>query len=73
MVGRPNKIKGFLLFVGFIIPTKIFLYTPLRTDHKICYNVRVLSKEENSDVVSGPWLTDRGTTKVDSTERGTTS
>ena len=29
-----------------------------------------MSKEEDSDGVSGPWLTDWGTTKVDSTERG---
>ena len=55
-------------FVGLLYPRKFFLCTPLRANHKICYNVRVSSKVEDSDAVSGPWLTDRGTTKVDSTE-----
>jgi len=29
LTSRPNKIKGFMLFVGFIVPTKIFFVYPL--------------------------------------------
>ena len=43
-IGSPNKIKGLMHFAGVNCACNFFLYTPLRTDHKICYNVIVFKQ-----------------------------
>lgn len=67
---RPNKIKGLAHFPGLFCPVKKFFDTPLRAESKICYNTHVFEQGREFGRVSEPWLTDWGTTKVDSTERG---
>ena len=66
----PSKIKGFVSFEGGFRLQKIFLHAPLRTHQDLWYNTHVLERGRGFGRVSGPWLTDRGTTKVNSTERG---